>query len=432
MSDVGGPGRTGTSNRVEFLAESSTLQGLPRGVLRVIADAMAERTFAPGEHLMRQGGPGDCMLVVRAGAAQVSVTDARGTERVLAMAGPGSVLGEMALLTKEPRSADVVAVGEVVTLLLDAEHFNDLVRTYPDIAVVLTHLVAERLGHAPRDALGGKVLGGFRIRRRLGIGATAVVYRAERVATGELVALKMLSHRLAFDDVAIRRFHRELSIVERLRHPNVARVYERFEAFATYFMAMEFCDGRNVAEVIAASGRLPEPEVRALVGQVARALSHVHAHDVVHKDLKPANVMLNTDGTAKLMDFGIARPPADLTQDADVERFFAGTPRYMAPEQFRMAECERSVDLYALGCLAYEALTGTQPFKVETFADLVRVKLSGELPPLREHCPDLSAEMESFVRTALAVRPESRRLDMDALSEWAAPIDPALVARAAE
>lgn len=422
MSDERGMGDD-PGSVAEFLADTPTLSGLPRPALELLAKAMTVARFAPGEALMEQGAEGDCMMVLREGTAQVSVTGDDEVCRVLAQVGPTSVLGEMALLTKEPRSADVIALGHVEALVLDLDSFSHLIAEYPDLAVVLTHLVAERLGHVPRDALRDKVLGGYRIKRRLGVGATAIVYRGENVASGRTVALKMLSHRLAFDQVAIQRFHREVNIVQRLRHENVARVYGTFEAFATYFMAMEFCDGLNLAELLARNGALPCDQVCAILGQIARALWHVHGHDVIHKDLKPANVMVNRDGTVKLMDFGISRPPLDMTTDSSVERFFAGTPRYMAPEQFRMLEAEPEVDVYALGCLGYEMLAGEAPFQVDTLAELVRAKTAGDLPPIESRRPDIDPDVARVIRTALAQDPDDRTLHLEDLGEWAARVD---------
>jgi CRP-like cAMP-binding protein len=410
------------------LGESPTLAGLPQPALDMLARVMSSRTYGPGDALMQQGDEGDCMVVVADGLAQVSVTGDDGVCRVLAQLGPGTVLGEMALLTQEPRSADVLAVAPLQALVLEAGDFEDLCETYPDIAVVLTHLVAERLGQVHTDALGDKVLGGYRIKRRLGLGATAVVYRGEDVDTDECVALKMLSHRLAFDAVAIRRFHRELDIIQRLRHENVARVFGSFEAFATHFMAMEFCDGLNLAELLERHGALPGDQVRALLGQIGRALDHVHEHDVVHKDLKPANVMVNRDGTVKLMDFGIARPPLDMTQDCDVERFFAGTPRYMAPEQFRMIEAGPTVDIYALGCIGYEMLAGEAPFLLDSLGELVQAKTAGDLAPIAELRPDVDSALTEFIERAMSVKPDDRPQDLSAIHAWATRCDPALVA----
>lgn len=431
MSDAvadGGLSGGGDIDVARVLEDSPTLAGLPRAAREMLAQVMTTRRYEPGEALMEQGDVGDCMVVVADGVAQVSVTGDDSICRVLAQVGAGTVLGEMALLTKEPRSADVLAIVPVIGLILAADDFTDLCASYPDIAVVLTHLVAERLGQVRKDALGDKVLGGYRIKRRLGLGATAVVYQGENVETDETVALKMLSHRLAFDEVAIRRFVRELNIIERLRHENVARVYGRFEAFATHFMAMEFCDGLNLAELIERNGALPCDQVRGLLGQIGRALDHVHEHDVIHKDLKPANVMINRDGTVKLMDFGIASPPLDMTQDGDAERFFAGTPRYMAPEQFRMLDATPQVDVYALGCLGFEMLAGTAPFMLDSLGELVRAKTAGELEPLSQLRPEADADVVAFIERAMSVKAEDRPANLNAIHVWAAPCDPALVA----
>ncbi len=416
------------ADTVAFLSTTKTLAGLPTSVLEHLARRMEARHFAPGEPLMEQGHEGNSMMVIRTGLVQVSIRDAEGVMTVLAQPGVGSVMGEMALLTKEPRSADVIALAEVDALVLAGDDFYALVKEYPDLAVVLTYLVAERLGQAPTDGLKDKVLGGYQLKRRLGLGATAVVYSAVQVETEMVVALKMLSHRLAFDESAIERFHQELDIVEQLQHPNVARVYGRFEGFATWFMALEHCDGEDISKVLAANGPMFEHDARAVVGQTARALRHVHEKGIVHKDMKPANVMINLDGTVKLMDFGIALPPpSDTDVRAAGDGLFSGTPRYMAPEQFRMVKGDPRVDIYALGCVAYECLTCFPPFVTDNFAELVQMKMSGKVEPIEELRPDVSKEFCDFINAALAVQVDDRLADLDAVCEWATPVDPALV-----
>ncbi len=407
---------------VAFLSSSTAMAGLPEPVLEVVAENLRVETFAPGESLIEQGATGDSVMILAEGNAQVSVRDDDGIATVLAMTGPGTVLGEMALLTQEPRSADVIAVADVRALVLDADDFRRLVAEHPEIAVVLTYLIADRLGHARKDGLRDKVLGGYRIKQRLGRGATAVVYRAERVTDDETVALKMLSHRLAFDDIAIARFHRELDIVERLRHPNVARVHGRFEGFATYFLAMEFVKGQDLDDVLNEYGGLASDMVRALVGQVAAALSHVHQHGVVHKDLKPANVMLHENGTAKLMDFGIAEPPPSERAALQGRQLFTGTPLYMAPEQFREPEVGPTVDVYALGCLTFELLTGTAPFAAEGLGALVMQKSRGETLDLAALCPNVDPDLLEVVNTSLLPNAADRTLDLDAITSWGSPV----------
>ena len=162
--------------------------------------------------------------------------------------------------------------------------------------------------------------------------------------------------------------------------------------------------------------------VRALVGQIAAALAHVHAHDVVHRDLKPANVMLNTDGVAKLMDFGIAEPPPDERATLGGGAVFSGSPLYMAPEQFRSAESNPVVDVYALGCLTFQMLTARPPFEARGLGELVLKKTRGESGDLRELRPDTPKELVRLVETAMAVDPAARGLDLEALACWSAPV----------
>ena len=414
-------GTAGRAERIAFLRTSVPLSALPAETLAVLADALVGRPFVAGERLITQGDRGDSMVVLARGEVEVSFVDGDGCVRTLDRCGPPTVLGEMALITNEPRSADVIAVSDGAALVLSAEEFHRIVAAHPGVAVVLTYIVADRIGGVERDGLHGKELCGYRIRRRLGLGATAVVYQAERVSDGERVALKMMSHWLAFDDEAAAALEREVDVMSRLSHAGVPRVYERFRAFATWFVAMEFCDGRDLDEILHARGGLPPPQARAIVGQVASALMHVHAHGVVHRDLKPSNVMVNGDGVVKLIDFGVAIPPAELSGASTAASRVSGTPRYMAPEQFRTPHVGPAADVYALGCVAYELLTGEPPFVSDAIGDLVRQKLSGALPSIRERVPGVGEELAGFVDAALSSETERRPADLRTAAAWAAP-----------
>jgi len=350
----------------------------------------------------------------------VVLRDEREGDHELDTLGPGAVLGEMALLTKESRNADVIALGPVRALALTADDFAALVERHPEFAEIVTQIVADRLGQAARDGLGGKVLHGYRLRRRLGKGTTAVVYEAVSVDTGERVALKMLSHTLALDSEAIARFQREVRIVKRLTDPLIARVHDQFEAYGTRFMVMEFYDGRDLEAVLAGHGRLEPFVVRCLVGQLAKALSHVHGHGVVHKDLKPANVMMLPNGWIRLMDFGVSRPPLTLRENE--ERLIAGTLAYMAPEQFASPSADPAVDLYALGCVAYELLTGEVPIEGDDFATLYRLKRAGEIRPIEEVRPGTPEDLAALIGVCLAPEPRDRKVDLYETATWAHPV----------
>ncbi len=281
---------------------------------------------------MRQGDPGTLLMVLCDGEVEISLDDASGNRKVLTRTNRMQVLGKMALLTDEPRSANVVAATPVGTLVFPADKFHELAGRFPEISVVLMLLISERLGLPGRDdILAGKTLDEYRIARRLGRGAMSVVYDAEHLQTGKRVALRMMSHRLVYDQGALAQFRTEAEIIGSFQHENIVRMYGRFAAFRTYFIVMEFSDGVPLNEILDSGGPFPEAEFRKTFGQIVRALTYAHAAGVIHRDVKPANIMLSSSGLVKLMDFGLARTL--LQSDPEADDRIVGTLRYMAPEQ---------------------------------------------------------------------------------------------------
>jgi hypothetical protein len=387
-------------------------------------ERMAPCTFDSGELLVRQGDPGESLFVVVDGVARARLRDARGTVHEIGCVEAGDVVGEMALLTDEPRMVDVVAETPVRALSMPANDFHELASRHLELATTLTRLIADRLGHNDLDGLGGKLVEGFRIRRCVGHGGMGIVYEAEQLDPPRRVALKMLSHRLTYEPGALKRFRREAEIVQALEHENVARLYGTFTAYKTQFLAMEFCDGGDLSALLRRTGALPEEQARRILGQIARALRYVHARNVVHRDLKPSNVMLDGTGLVKLMDFGLAKAQPALGDLADTHsQIVVGTPKYMAPEQFAGGTPDPKVDIYALGCIAWRLVTGRTLFQSRNLLDLMQAKLTLKLPPAERIGSGVSAELRAVMGAALQVDPAQRLDSLSGLEEWAAPLD---------
>lgn len=391
-------------------------------LLQSIDAAMVERTFAAGEFLMRQGEPGDSLMVVQEGDVEV-VVQVDGSPHVLQRAGALDVFGEMALLTHEPRTASVIARTPVRALVLPADDFHRLASAEPALAEVLSRLTAQRLGEASRDALAGKQFHGYTIRRRLGRGGMAVVYEAEEANSGRRVALKMMSHRLVFRQEHRRRFRQEADLVGSFDHENIARMLGRFEAFHTFFIVMEYCDGPSLDRLLEVRGALEETTVRKILGQLAAALRYAHARRVVHRDITPANVLLRRDGVVKLTDFGIAL--ALPREGGAAAGAVAGTVPYLAPEQLANEPCGFPADLYAVGGLAWQMLTGRPLFDSGGFTALREAHLRWKVPPIDGVRPGLDARLRELLDGTLVRDPAGRRLDLEATAAWAAPLDPA-------
>ena len=410
------------------LAGASAFSELDLATVGDLLSVMHLREYSPGEYLIRQGDPAEFLLLLLTGTAFARVRDTPADRPPIGAFGPGDIVGEMSLLTDEPRTADVVADTFVRSLELSSADFHLMTDRHPDLRVVLTDVMASRLGAARYDGLGGKHVHGYQIVQCVGRGGMGVVYEAKDLATGETVALKMMSHPMMYRPSALRRFRREAAILKTLEHPSLARLYDRFSAYKTEFLAMEFCPGLTLAQVIASRGSLSEHAVRGILGQLAGALKYVHGRGVVHRDLKPSNVMLSQPGSIKLLDFGIVTvdEQSDLWEtlktDPALPRML-GTPRYMAPEQFSDRPVDRRADLYGLACVAFEALSGRPVVKSTNVFDIIREQGQFTLPPREEIGRGISPEMYEVLVLGLAQSPDNRNLDLDKLASWAAPVD---------
>jgi len=386
---------------------------LPRPVLWALVERMRSRRVAPGEAIIRQGERSRRLAMVVEGEVRVCVRAGRKSHEI-ARVGRGAVLGEMGLLTGAPCTATAVALTPVRAVTISARRFRRLAVRYPVLSSSLGSLVATRLGQGPVDTLAGKVLRGYRVRRCVGRGGMGVVYEAASLEDGRRVALKMMSHRFAFDLEVQQRFAREIEICRLLRHPNVGRVLGHFTAFGTSFMVMEFCDGPTLDEVLRAAGPLGEDRVRRIAGQLAGGLAYVHRHGVCHRDVKPSNVILTGRDRVKLVDFGLAKTTTggELTQQGCI----LGTPRYMAPEQLAGQPVDCRADLFALGSVVYEMLAGEAPFADQSIAAILGRDRRWSLPPADRIRPGLSHDLYRFLEQTLALDPSDRVADLRRIS----------------
>ncbi|MFL5925115.1 MAG: protein kinase domain-containing protein [Gaiellaceae bacterium] len=250
--------------------------------------------------------------------------------------------------------------------------------------------------------------GRYRLERPLGRGGMATVYLAHDVELDRPVAVKLLAEALAGDAAFRRRFLREARLAARLSHPNVVAVYDAGEAEdGRPFIVMEYVDGTTLED----RGPLPPREAVELVTQACHGLAHAHAAGLVHRDVKPHNLLLRRDGTLKVADFGIARAAeaTALTQIGTV----LGTAAYLAPEQAAGEEVTAATDVYALGTVLYELLTGRPPYEPESLADLAS---RPELTPVGELAPVVSQRVEDAVMRALARNPAYRPASADELA----------------
>ncbi|MGN6378124.1 MAG: Stk1 family PASTA domain-containing Ser/Thr kinase [Gaiellales bacterium] len=257
--------------------------------------------------------------------------------------------------------------------------------------------------------------GRYRLERRIGSGGMADVYLATDESLGRQVAIKVLSDRYAQDDGFVERFRREASAAAGLNHQNIVAVYDRGEAEGTYYIAMEFLDGPTLKEEIVRRAPLPEAQAIGWATQALDALDFAHRRGVIHRDVKPHNMVLTEDGRLKVTDFGIAR--AQNTQQMTEVGSIVGTAQYLSPEQARGQAVGPQSDLYSMGIVLYEMLTGDLPFTGDGAVDIAMKQVSDAPPSLRERNRLVSPALEQVVMRALAKDPALRHPSARAMAD---------------
>jgi len=276
---------------------------------------------------------------------------------------------------------------------------------------LLTRQMVRALVHGAAARRAVQTIGGFEIISEIGRGGMGTVYKARQVSMDRLVALKVLSPKLAGNKAYVERFVREARAVARLSHANIIQGYDVGEASGYYYFAMEFVDGESLAERLAREGRLSEAEALRIAEQVAQALAHAQAAaNIVHRDIKPDNIMITKSGTAKLADLGLARAknePGGL---------LAGTPHYLSPEQ---AACKDNIDtrsdIYSLGATLFHMVTGVPPFSGSTPQEIIGKHLNAEMPSPRSINPALSVGFCRMLGVMMAKSPDDRYQSPDEL-----------------
>jgi eukaryotic-like serine/threonine-protein kinase len=299
----------------------------------------------------------------------------------------------------------------------------------------------ERIVQRLREA----TIGEFEIRRELGRGGMAIVFLAHDIHLRRKVALKLMSPGLLTNDEMVRKFGEEAITVAQLGHPNIITIHGIRNFQDLHFFIMQFVEGQSLDHVLRETGALPIPVVRGILHQVGNALMYAHRRGVIHRDIKPGNVLIDVEGNALVTDFGIAKAIDSATHTKTGT--LVGTAAYMSPEQCYGLPATWASDLYSLGVVAYEMITGAPPFKGSSFA-VMQAHAVSPVPPMRDVRPDCPPELEAAVLRMLVKEPADRwpsiaealsaaeasplpendpsRLHLGALVREAVPIEPSL------
>jgi serine/threonine-protein kinase len=285
-----------------------------------------------------------------------------------------------------------------------------------DAAELATRLVKEGLltDYQSRQLVKGKgdslVFGRYLILDYLGKGTMGKVYKAVHRMMGRTVALKILDARFLSNTRTLARFQREMQLVGRLDHPNVIRAFDADRIADCHFIAMEFADGLTLQDLMKERGALPPAEAVFYAYQAAEGLAHAHARGVLHRDVKPSNLMLTEGRKLKILDFGLGMllEKEDMPAQLTAAGITVGTPDYISPEQARMLKLDGRSDLYSLGCSIYHLLSGQLPFKGESSMDCIVGRITGQAVPISSVRPGLPSRLIQTIEKMMATNPDDR------------------------
>jgi serine/threonine protein kinase len=248
----------------------------------------------------------------------------------------------------------------------------------------------------------------YRLDRKLGEGGMATVYCGTDTLLRRRVAIKVLREQYAADDEFVRRFYQEAESAAKLSHPNIVNTYDVGRQDDTYFIVMELVDGNSLGEIIAADGRLPEPVAIDYAAQIANGLAYAHRQGLLHRDVKPANVLVTKDDVVKLSDFGIARAVSQQTMALTKPGLVMGSVYYLSPEQAQEHEVHETADLYALGVVLYQMLTGKLPYTGESPVTVALKHIGDPVPRINIRETGVSPALAAIVNRLLQKNPEHR------------------------
>jgi len=290
---------------------------------------------------------------------------------------------------------------------------------------------AQRLQTSIRESkVAAQQIPGYKVLGKLGAGAMAVVYKAKQLSLNRTVAIKVLPKRFTENPEYVQRFYKEGQAAGKLNHPNIVQAIDVGEAGGYHYFVMEYVEGKTIADDLANGQVIGEKEAVEIIIQVCRALEHAHAHGLVHRDVKPKNIMINTQGVVKLADMGLARETTDIEAAQSEEGKAYGTPYYISPEQIRgKIDIDGRADIYGLGATFYHMVTGKVPFTGDDSAAIMRKHLKEKLVPPDHINTSLSAGVSEVIEIMMAKHREDRYnnveellIDLEALRQGHQPL----------
>jgi len=367
-------------------------------------DKLTYRHIKAGERFVVQGAIEDTAYIIQRGSCLV-IVEKDGELHPVDHYGEGDIVGGLGILTGEPRRAHVEAETDMDLWIMTKDRYDEIADKDPDLLEFITELVADRLDSRRPTAY--RTIGKYVTTDIIGRGAFSIVYKGVHTSLNMTVVIKMMRHDMALYPDFLESFRNEARTIASLTHEHIVKVFDFDERYKTLFIIMEYLKGDSLKEMIGHLRVIPPLLAVRFLSQICSALAYAHRSGIIHRDINPSNIIVQPNDQVKILDFGLACQPG--TEDFSN----IGTPHYMAPEQIQGDPVDPRTDIYALGIMAYEMVTGQRPFPENSIKELLDLHLTRDIMDPGQINPAIPSELRRFIVTCARCSPDQRYQDMD-------------------
>ena len=386
---------------LEFLLRTNFFNTLPLEAITPLLESMKIKHVKAGNRIIKQGEKGTHFYFILDGSCNVSLTKNDMTYQ-LAHLTVGDIFGEIAVVTGEYRSASVDAETDMDLLSMSRKKFESLSKRYPALRDFLSEVITHRLSNSKVTA--DKKIGKYIINEMKDQGGFGIVYKGIHNSLHMPVAIKMLKHNIAMDPDFLEIFRNEAKTIARLNHENIIRIYDIEELYKTIFIVTEYLEGSSLKSILRNTPNLSLAKILDITIQACSGLEYAHKHGIIHQDINPNNIFIQSDGQVKIIDFGLACPTGNL----DCNFLFPGTVFYIAPEQLSGEPVDERTDIYSLGITVYEMIMGNRPFPEDDINNLIKLHLQEDITTLNVGIQNLPDELKNFFMKTIRKEPSAR------------------------
>lgn len=402
-------GKTEQISQYKFC--SRLFDSLPQEIAYEFLKKMTHRRFFKGDKIVTQGERLNHFNLILQGICGVNV-ERKDILYDVEKLGPGDIVGSAALFDGSVATAHVHAETDVEVLSMSREQFEKLTADFPELKSFISSVVAHILSTS--KLADERMIGKYTVTENIGHGGAGIVFKGMHSILKMPVVIKMLTHEMSMNPDFIELFRNEAMTIAKMNHPNIVKVYDIENAYKTVFIIMEYLEGATLDNILANVATMSLQRVVDITMQVCSGLEYAHSMGIIHQDINPRNIFVQSDGRVKIIDFGLACRRGSV----DTNFLFPGSLHYISPEQIRGDPVDERTDIYSLGITVYEMVTGQKPFQQTEGREILKWHMEQDIHDTRSTIGNLPVEIHNFFMRTIRRDPSARYANVaEALKE---------------